>query len=215
MRSGGGVPTESPSSAPLRAVVLGGSLGGMDALREIVAQLPGEFALPCIVAVHLHKTDRGDFCSHLASVANVPVREVVDKLPLEPGALYTAPADYHLLVERDGALALSLDDRIRWARPSIDVVFESAARAFDGRLAAVILSGASDDGAEGMCCVRDAGGLCVAQDPSTAVCPLMPRAAIARAGIERVLAPAEIGLWLAEIGADGATRSTPSRRTER
>jgi two-component system chemotaxis response regulator CheB len=116
-----------------------------------------------------------------------------------------APADYHLLVERDGTLALSVDPKVNWARPSIDVLFESAARAWADAVVAVILSGANDDGARGMKTIRALGGLCIAQDPDTAESPVMPRAAIALACIEHVVTPDEIGELLVGIGQAGPT----------
>lgn len=183
-----------------RAVVIGASAGGLTALLELMGALPAAFALPMLLAQHLHRSDGGRFAAYLDGQVALKVREASDKERLEPGHLFTAPANYHLLVEPDGAtLALSTDPKVNWARPSIDVLFESAARAFGDALIAVILSGASDDGARGMAVIQELGGRCVAQDPATAESPLMPRAAIDRAGIETALPPAEIGALLGEL----------------
>ena len=190
-----------PMARAFRAVLVGGSAGGTNALLTLLSRLPDGFGLPLIVAHHLHKTDGGGFAEHLASRLSLPVGEALDKQPLEPGHVHVAPADYHLLVEREGTLALSVDPRVNWARPSIDVLFESAARAWADAVVAVILSGANDDGARGMKLIRELGGLCIAQAPETAESPVMPRAAIALARIEHVLVPDEIGALLAELGA--------------
>jgi two-component system chemotaxis response regulator CheB len=188
------------SDRAYRAVVIGGSAGGMEALLEVLSRVPASFPLPLIVAQHLHKSDGGRFAEHLGSRVPLAVSEARDKQAIAGGHLYVAPADYHLLVERNGTLALSVDARVNWARPAIDVLFESAARAFAEAVVAVILSGANDDGARGMKLVRALGGFCIAQDPDSAESPLMPRAAIALAAIEHVLRPAEIGEMLGQIG---------------
>ncbi|MCB2185542.1 MAG: chemotaxis protein CheB [Deltaproteobacteria bacterium] len=185
---------------PFRAVVLGGSAGGTAALLTLLEPLEKDFPLPLIVVSHLHKSDHGAFCAHLASATPLAVKEAGDKEPLLPGHLYTAPADYHLLVERGGALALSVDPKVHWARPSIDVLFESAARAYAEDLVAVILSGANDDGAAGLRLIAAYGGLCLAQDPATADSPFMPQAGIHLANIKLVLPPDAIGQVLAAMG---------------
>jgi len=182
-----------------RAVVIGGSAGGMAALLQILEPLPNDHRLIVLVAHHLHKDDGGRFANHLDSHLAMSVEEAYDKAEPERGRAYVAPADYHLLVEADGTLALSVDPKIRWARPSIDVLFESAARAWSEALVGVILSGANDDGARGMKEIRKFGGLCIAQDPETAESPTMPRAAIEAAEITNILAPPEIGEALVEL----------------
>jgi two-component system, chemotaxis family, protein-glutamate methylesterase/glutaminase len=195
-----------------RAVVIGGSSGGMDALLAILDHLPERFPVPLLVVHHLHKSDGGGFCEHLASRSRLPVSEALDKEAVEAGHIYIAPADYHLLVEREGTFALSVDPKVNWARPSIDVLFESAAWAFGDQLVGVILSGANDDGALGMKRIRDARGLCIAQDPATADSRIMPEAAIRLASIEVILPPAEIGLRLARLGTtDRIDRPTHER----
>ena len=194
------------SEGRTRAVAIGGSAGAMAALLPILDRLPGTFRPPVIVVTHLHKTDGGRFAEHLARRARLPVVEATDKLALAPRRVHVAPADYHLLVERAGTLALSIDPRVNWSRPSIDVLLESAARAFGPGLVAVILSGANADGARGLGRVRQLGGRCVVQDPATASAPEMPRAAIASAGVEEVLAPDAIGAALAALDPGAAEK---------
>jgi two-component system, chemotaxis family, protein-glutamate methylesterase/glutaminase len=152
-----------------------------------------------LLAVHLHKSDRGRFAAHLDDRIAMRAREAEDKMQATPACVHVAPADYHLLVEHDGSLSLSVDPKVNWSRPSIDVLFETAARAYADGLIGVILSGANDDGAQGMRLIRDLGGLCLAQDPATAQSPTMPQAAIDRADIQLVLSPEDLGRHLLEL----------------
>lgn len=183
-----------------QAIVIGGSAGGVKALAALLAALPNDFALPILAVQHLHRSDDGAFVTHMASLTRLPVIEPCDKARIVPGRLYTAPANYHMLVERDGTIALSIEERISWSRPSIDVLFESAVGAWGGALIAVILSGANTDGVKGMAMVKAAGGLTMAQDPAEAASRIMPQAAIAAGVVTEVLRAAEIGRRLVELG---------------
>jgi len=169
--------------------------------------------LPLLLAFHLHKTDGGRFAEHLALRTGIPVSDAFDKESIRPPHVYVAPADYHLLVERGGGLALSIDPRVNCARPSIDVLFESAARVWADSVIGVILSGANDDGARGMKLIGDLGGFCIVQDPDTAASRVMPQSAIDLAGFEHVLAPAEIGDMLVRLAA-GSSASRPENTEE-
>ncbi len=182
-----------------KAVVIGASSGGMETLGLVFAALPGDFPLPVLVVQHLHQTDGGRFAEHLGRVARLQVVEPCDKEPIERGKIYAAPADYHMLVERDGTISLSVDERVNWSRPSIDVLFESAALAWGPGVVAVILSGSNADGAKGMRAVREAGGLTIAQDPADAESPVMPQAAIDAGAVMEVLKAGEIGRFLAGL----------------
>ncbi len=149
---------------------------------------------------HLHPSDDGAFARHLARVTRLPVVEPCDKERIDRGHVYVAPANYHMLVDRDGTIGLSVDAKVNWSRPSIDVLFESAAIAWRDAVVAVLLSGASADGAQGMLAIRDAGGLTVVQDPAEAGYPFMPQSAIDAQAAENVLRAGEIGRLLAELG---------------
>jgi len=201
------------SAYPYRAVVIGGSAGGLEVLLTVIGQLPVAYPLPVLVIHHLHKTDNRGFADHLARNTVLPVSEAQDKTPIAPGHIYTAPANYHLLVERDSTLALSVDAKVNWARPSIDVLFESAARCYGRALVGVILSGANEDGAEGMKLIREYGGLCLAQDPATASSPIMPRASIARAGIQGVLPPDGLAERIAKLGSEDIEGEATNRKS--
>ena len=183
-----------------RYVVIGGSAGGIEALRVILMALSVDFALPILVAQHLHASDEGALAVHVARLTRLPVVEACDKDPIERVHLYTAPANYHMLMERDGTIGLSIDEQVNCSRPSIDVLFESAALAFGDAVVAVILSGASADGAEGISAVKKAGGLTIAQDPASAESPVMPQAAIDTGAVDEVLSTEQIGRLLATLG---------------
>lgn len=204
VRSAGSTEQVSSEPEPARSdahriVVIGASAGGLAALLTVLGQLPKSYPLPVVIAQHLHNTDGGRFAEHLDDSLAIRVVQARDKERIAAGHAYVAPADYHLLLERDGTLALSVDPKVNWSRPSIDVLLESAARAWGDAVIGVILSGASTDGAVGMRCIREHGGFCVAQDPDTAESPLMPRAAIEAARVENVLAPVGIGALLLQL----------------
>ena len=183
-----------------RYVVIGGSAGGVEALRVILMALPVDFALPILVAQHLHGNDEGAYAEHMTRLTRLPVVEACDKEPIERGCLYTAPANYHMLLERGGIIGLTIDERVNWSRPSIDVLFESAALACGDAVVAVILSGASADGAKGISAIKKAGGLTIAQDPTSAEAPVMPQSAIDTGAVDEVLSTEQIGRRLAGFG---------------
>lgn len=188
-----------------KAVVMGGSAGGFEALAVILSAFPSDFDLPVFVVQHLHPSDGGSFCRHLALTTRVKVVEPCDKELIEPGRVYVAPANYHMLVEQNGTIALSVSEKVNWSRPSIDVLFESAARAFGKSVIAVILSGANADGTKGMLEIKEAGGLTIVQDPASADIPVMPQSAIASGGVDEVLGLKAIGQRLIALG----TRHNP------
>lgn len=170
-----------------RAVVIGASAGAIQALSLILPELPADFPLPVLVVVHV-PADRDNILAPLfAARCRMAVREAEDKEPALAGTIYFAPPDYHLLVETDGSLSLSSDEPVLYSRPSIDVLFESAADAFGEALAGVILTGASTDGAAGLKTICDAGGLALIEEPETAYADTMPLAAIAACPTARVL----------------------------
>ena len=180
--------TSTPTLAGrVGAVVIGTSAGGVEALSVILPALPATFRPPVFVVLHLPR-ERPSLLTHIfESRCAVPRREAEDKEPIEAGTVYFAPPDYHLLIERDGTLALSRDDQVNFSRPSIDVLFESAAEAYHARLLGVILTGANSDGAAGLAAVRSAGGIAVVQDPAEAQAAAMVEAALARTAVDYVL----------------------------
>jgi two-component system chemotaxis response regulator CheB len=192
---------DSPeAAAPRRAyeiVVVGCSLGGMHALEVILTAMPRAFPLPIAVVQHRHRASNETLPSYLRRFSRLPVVDAEDKQWIRPGTVYLAPANYHLLVER-GELSLSVDEKVRWSRPSVDVLFQSAADAYGAHVIAVVLTGANDDGAEGVKRVKARGGLVVVQDPESAEAPEMPRAAIAAAPVDQVLPLDRIASYLVD-----------------
>ncbi|UVI39547.1 chemotaxis protein CheB [Qipengyuania spongiae] len=161
----------------VRAVVIGASAGGVQALSQMLPGLPVGFPVPVMVVVHIPPKKDNALVDLFARKCALPVKEAEDKEPLVPGTIYFAPPDYHLLVEADETLALSSDETINHSRPAIDVLFETAADAFGPALAAIILTGANHDGAQGLRAVCEAGGFGFVQDPATAEVATMPEAA--------------------------------------
>jgi two-component system chemotaxis response regulator CheB len=180
-------------------LVIGGSAGGIDALIEILPALPASFPAPVVVLLHLPEGGVSVLNQILARHSALPVQDVEDKAPLAPGTIYLAPPAYHLLVEKSWRLGLSQDWPEHHCRPSIDVLFESAADCAGADAVAVLLTGANDDGAAGIAAVARAGGTTVVQDPASALSPEMPRAALALCQPSQVLPLQEIGPYLVRL----------------
>ncbi len=169
------------------AIAIGASAGGVDALLRVLGDLTPELSVPIFVVLHLPRDRPSLLPALLAAHCAVPVQEAEDKEPVRPGVVYLAPPDYHLLIDRGPALALSADAPINWSRPSIDVLFQSAADWYGARLVGVVLTGANADGAAGLQAIQRAGGLAVVQEPEGALVPAMPAAALARVRADFVL----------------------------
>jgi len=179
-------------------IVIGCSMGGMAALQMIFEELPEDFPVPIAVVQHRYKTSNEGLPAFLRRHSKLKVVDTNDKQWIKPGTVYLAPANYHLLVER-GELSLSVDDKVEYSRPSIDVMFESAADAYGAALIGVVLTGANADGARGAVRIKQRGGFVVVQDPRTAESPAMPQAAIDAARVDRILPLERIGPFLVEL----------------
>ena len=173
--------------ADRKLVVVGASAGGVSALRQIVGALPPKLGIPVLVVQHVPRDRPSLLSTLLAQVTSLPVVEAHDKMEMLPGRIYIAPPDYHLLVEDPLSLALSVDEPVLFSRPSIDVLFDSASHVFGPELLAILLTGASADGTQGVASVRAAGGCVWIQDPGDAESPFMPSSALAHAGADAVL----------------------------
>jgi len=205
--------------APVDAIVLGASAGGVEAILAILAVLPASFVLPIVAVVHLPRDRPSLLVEVLGARARIAVREAEDKEPLLPG-LTIAPPDYHVLLDVDCArhftgapnvrLALSDDVLVSYCRPAIDVLFQSAAEVLGPRVAGVVLTGANDDGALGLRAIKAAGGLCAVQSPDEAPARTMPAAAIASAQPQFVAPLNDIIQWILALDAHraGNTEST-------
>ncbi len=172
------------------AIVIGGSLGALDALGILLPRVAARTSAALVVVVHLPPGRQSLLPGLFGSRLSTPVREAEDKQPVTGGAIWFAPADYHVSVELDRTFSLSVEPPVRYSRPSIDVLFESAAEVYGRRLVAIVLTGANDDGARGARAVRAAGGFVIVQEPKEAVADHMPLAAIAQAE-PQLVAPLE------------------------
>ena len=182
-------------------ILIGGSAGGIDALSRLLAGLPPSFAPAIAIVQHIKAGTRPSLADHFAPVTACPVKEIEDKEPIAGGQVYFAPADYHVLIGEDRRFHLSTEEPVRYARPSIDVLFETAADVYRDRILALVLTGANDDGAEGLARVLKAGGRGVVQLPSEAAFPAMPQAALDANPEARALDLAALGRELQrEIG---------------
>lgn len=201
---------------PFPVVVVGASWGGLHALSVLVGGLPAAFAAPVVIVQHRSRDAHSFLGELLQDHTPLPVCEVEDKQVIAPGQIYLAPADYHLLVE-DGHFALTVDEPVRFSRPSIDVTFSSAADSFGARVVGVALTGANDDGAAGLRRIVDRGGRALVQDPAGAEVRTMPAAALRAVPKAEVVELERIAGRLVELvggagGAErGARRAAPAR----
>jgi two-component system, chemotaxis family, protein-glutamate methylesterase/glutaminase len=232
--SPGGAALDSVRADHIDAVVIGASAGGVEALSVLLPALPAALRPAVLIVVHLPRERASVLPEIFSSKCVRPVREPEDKEPVVPGTVYFAPPDYHLLVDSaspgsgapDGAgpavpngrdrgrgdvplaaqFALSADDLVNFSRPSIDVLFESAADVYGQRMLGIILTGANHDGAAGLAAVHEAAGITVVQHPDTAQSSLMPMAAIKRSPVDYVLTLDQIADLLRTLDGGAATR---------
>jgi len=181
------------------AVVIGASAGALEALSVILPSLPVTFRLPIMVVVHIPADKRSVLAELFAAKCALKVFEAEDKMALEAGTIYFAPPDYHLLVEADRSLALSADEPVLFSRPSIDVLFESAADVYGPSLIGIILTGANQGGALGLKAIAEAGGTAIVQDPETAFQDAMPEAAVKAVPKADILSLASIATYLQKV----------------
>jgi two-component system chemotaxis response regulator CheB len=191
--------------------VVGASWGGLAALSKLVKGLPREFPIPMAVVQHRSRHADDLLASLLQDLTPLRVVDVEDKEPFEPGTVYVAPANYHLLVDK-GHFTLTTDPLVRFSRPSIDVTFISAGDAYPNATVGVVLTGANDDGSRGLKHIVDRGGMGIVQDPETAESKAMPAAA-ARAVPQAEILPLDaIAARLVSITNDLAKKSgVPAR----
>jgi two-component system, chemotaxis family, protein-glutamate methylesterase/glutaminase len=188
---------------PLGAVVIGASAGGVEALGVLLPALPVRLAAPVFVVLHLPRERPSRLVDIFTQRCALPVREAQDKEPALPGTVYFAPPDYHLLLEAGPQMALSADEPVHFSRPSIDVLFESAADLYREHLLGLVLTGANRDGASGLHAVYRAGGITVVQRPESAKARLMPAAAMQQGPVHFVLTLERIAALLAALPLQG------------
>ncbi len=192
-------------SGRIDAVVIGASAGGIDALMTLLPALGANVGAPIFIVLHLPRDRPSLLPDIFAPRCPLPVCEAQDKEPVRPGTVYFAPPDYHLLIDAGPRLALSSDELVNYSRPSIDVLFESAADVYGAGLLGIILSGANEDGAAGLAAVHNAGGMTIVQQPRSAQVKSMVLSALNRNPASHVLELEGISALLATLNQDPAS----------
>ncbi len=182
-----------------KAIVIGVSAGGLRALKKILKKLPKDFPAPIAIVQHMAADSNDYLAESLDRKCRISVKQAEEKERLEPGVAYISPANYHLLIERDFTFSLSIDERVNFARPSVDVLFETAAEAYGDKLLGVILTGSNTDGARGLKRIKECGGMALVQDPQSAESDMMPEAALEIAEVDMVVPLNEIGPLLVSL----------------
>lgn len=179
-----------------KAVVLGVSAGGFHALPVVLSYLDRTLPVPVFIVQHLSPLSDTYLVEHLQDICQIEVKLAEDKETARPAVIYLAPPDYHLLIEADYSLALSMEDRVNYSRPSIDVLFESAAEVYFDTLIGVVMTGANTDGSKGLRRIKNCGGLTVVQAPETAEVDIMPQSAINSVEVDYIVPLEELGAFL-------------------
>jgi len=193
------IPPTAAWPAAKKLIVIGASAGAVDALSAILPTLPAGYPFPILVVIHVPPDRASALPDIFAKKSRLNVKEAEDKEPLCAGTVYFAPPDYHLLVEPDGRASLSNEEQVHYSRPSIDVLFESAADSCGEAVVGIVLTGANDDGAAGLRAIHAAGGTAVVQEPAEAMAEAMPLAALAACPDARVLTLESLSVYLREL----------------
>lgn len=181
------------------AIVVGVSSGGMNAMKILFSLLPVEFNIPIVIVQHISPRSDNQWIKLLNDKSNLHIKEADEKEKIEPGNIYISPPNYHLMIERDKTFSLTIDERVNFARPSIDVLFESAAEAYNNKLIGVVLTGSNNDGTKGIKRIKECGGLAIVQNPETAESSYMPASAIAAIKPDYILSLEDITELLIKI----------------
>ncbi|MEN8219089.1 MAG: chemotaxis protein CheB [Pseudomonadota bacterium] len=181
------------------AIVIGTSAGGLKALSTILAALPSEFPLPIIIVQHLHPHSDSYLAQILDAKCQLKVKQADEKESVAGGVVYIAPPNYHLLIEEDRSFSLTCEGHVNFARPSVEVLFETAIYAYRDKLIGIILTGANNDGSQGVKKIKQMGGYVIVQAPATAEADAMPNAAIAATKVDKILPIKQIGPYLLQL----------------
>jgi two-component system chemotaxis response regulator CheB len=182
-----------------KVVVIGGSAGSLQVIMQILPQLPSSICFSIVIILHRKNTEDTTLEELIALKANAIVKEVEDKVVLEAGFIYVAPAGYHLLFEKNYTISLDISEKINFSIPSIDVSFQSAAEVFKENVVGILLSGANSDGTAGLLLIKEQGGTTIVQDPSTAEIDFMPKNAIKNAEPDQILSIEAIACFLKKL----------------
>ncbi len=188
---------------PIKLIAIGASAGGVVAVKNLLTSLSRKVKTPIVVVQHIPKEANVDVRIVYGNCTHYGIFEVEDKMPIEEGKIYFCPPAYHVLVEKDQTLALSVEDPVHYCRPSIDVFFESAARVYKSELLGVLLTGANSDGAQGLSAVKDLGGFTIVQNPDSAEVRIMPEAALKIFTPQYVLHLEDISLCISALALGG------------
>ena len=179
-----------------RLLVIGGSAGSLEVLLHALPHIRADISFSILIVMHRGTEPDPLLQFILSSKTTIPVKEAEEKEPLLPGVIYTAPADYHLLIEKDHTFSLDYSEKINYSRPSIDVTFSVAAEAYGISLACLLLSGANTDGTEGLLAAKAMGGTIAIQDPATASVPFMPQHALSKMQPDHILPADEVAAFI-------------------
>lgn len=179
-----------------RILVIGGSAGSLEALLQFLPQLKHDIAFSIVIVLHRKSSSESMLTSLLQSRTTMPVREIEDKEKILPSVIYVAPANYHVLIEKDDSFSLDVSEKVNYSRPSIDVSFETAADVYGTAAAALLLSGANADGTEGLKCIKEKGGKVLIQQPSSAEVSYMPQQALNEIDADAVLSTEAIAGYI-------------------
>jgi two-component system chemotaxis response regulator CheB len=174
------------------AIVIGVSSGGMNVMKILFSLLPKDFNTPIIIVQHISPRSENQWIKLLNEKSNLLIKEADEKEEIEKGIIYISPPNYHLLIEKNKTFSLTIDERVNFARPSIDVLFESAATAYKNKLIGIVLTGSNNDGTKGIKRIQECGGLTIVQNPETAESAYMPQSAIAAIQPDYILSLEEI-----------------------
>jgi two-component system, chemotaxis family, protein-glutamate methylesterase/glutaminase len=185
-----------------RIIVIGASAGGLNVIATLLKSLPEDYKIPIIIVQHLSPQSNDFWIKSINELCKFEVKEAEEKELIQKGFVYIAPPNYHLLVEHDKTLSLSVEEKVNFSRPSIDVLFESASDVFKENLIGIIFTGSSKDGASGMKKIKENGGTTIVQDPSTSENKFMPEAAINASKIDHILSLEKIIELLKKLNRD-------------
>ncbi|WP_421828116.1 chemotaxis protein CheB [Larkinella sp.] len=187
---------ENRLTTSFKVVVIGGSAGSIEVLLKLLPALSSPLSLAIVIVLHRKNSTDSSLADLLSSRTLIPLHEVEDKDPVMPGTIYLAPADYHLLIEKEEVFSLDGSEKVNYSRPSLDVTFESAADVYGSSLVGILLSGANADGTAGLNLIKARGGVLIAQKPETAQTAFMPQHAIQHAPIDHVLSVEEMAVFI-------------------
>ena len=190
---------ETTLNPPAKLVLIGGSAGSLDALLQIIPRLQQQYPYPIVIVVHRKSPNDTVLSSLLATKTDLMVKEIEEKDTLAAGTIYIAPGDYHTLLEEDLTFSLDYSEKVNFSRPSIDVIFQSMTEVLGNKVIGVLLSGANADGTEGLKYIQKAGGITIAQQPSSAEVYYMPEHAIASHAVQHILDPNAIADFLNQL----------------